>query len=215
MFYAIPRRNTSDIAHRLLARFGSLYGVFNASMDELKSVDGVGESVASFLYLVGCCGECFLNGAEIYYGVYQSNAFVAHVKKAYPRIHKEIADVYLLDDEGNILTCKRFTDHCETSVAVPTEAITKLLLEYKPSGLVMVHNHPTGQAKPSEKDEETTMSCQMLCSLHNVIFCDHIIYSRSGVYSYYLSGRMQEISARFSMGSVLGKPKEDPRGEKA
>lgn len=49
LFYAIPRKDTNPIAHRLLERFGSLHGVFEASEKELCEVDGIGPAAASFL----------------------------------------------------------------------------------------------------------------------------------------------------------------------
>jgi DNA repair protein RadC len=53
LFNAIPRRNTNDIAHRLLARFKSIRGVLDASVAELKTVEGVGENVAAYLVTAG------------------------------------------------------------------------------------------------------------------------------------------------------------------
>ena len=44
LFYAIARRNTNDIAHRLIEKFGSFNGVFEAPLAVLKDVDGIGES---------------------------------------------------------------------------------------------------------------------------------------------------------------------------
>ena len=52
LFYAIPQKDTNPIAHRLLERFGSLEGVLSASVEELKEVEGVGESAAILLELV-------------------------------------------------------------------------------------------------------------------------------------------------------------------
>ena len=49
LFYAIPRKDTNPIAHRLLRRFGSLHAVFEASEDELCEVEGIGKSTASFI----------------------------------------------------------------------------------------------------------------------------------------------------------------------
>ena len=52
LFYAIPRRDTNPTAHLLLQKFGSLEGVFSASVEELKSVEGVGESAAILLSMM-------------------------------------------------------------------------------------------------------------------------------------------------------------------
>ena len=51
LFYAIPRKDTNPIAHRLLDRFGSLHGVFDASEKQLCEVDGIGASAAAFIKL--------------------------------------------------------------------------------------------------------------------------------------------------------------------
>ena len=52
LYYAIPRKDTNEIAHRLLQKFGSLQNVFAAPAEELAKVDGVGESAALFLTLL-------------------------------------------------------------------------------------------------------------------------------------------------------------------
>ena len=43
LFYALPRRDTNEIAHRLLRHFGSLEAVFSADVEELQKVEGIGE----------------------------------------------------------------------------------------------------------------------------------------------------------------------------
>ena len=52
LFYAIPRRNTNDIAHRLMDTFGSLSAVFDASKESLCRVEGVGESAATLIKMI-------------------------------------------------------------------------------------------------------------------------------------------------------------------
>lgn len=52
LFYAVPRRDTNELAHKLLNRFGKLSGVLTADIDELMSVSGVGEHTAIFLKAV-------------------------------------------------------------------------------------------------------------------------------------------------------------------
>ena len=49
LFYPIPQKDTNELAHALLDRFGSLESVFNATPEELMQIDGVGEHTARFL----------------------------------------------------------------------------------------------------------------------------------------------------------------------
>ena len=53
LFFAIPRQDTNETAHRLVRQFGSMQGVLRASADELMTVDGVGENAAVLLRLAG------------------------------------------------------------------------------------------------------------------------------------------------------------------
>ena len=46
----IPRGNTNEIAHELLKKFGSIYGVLSADISSLLEVDGIGARVADFLH---------------------------------------------------------------------------------------------------------------------------------------------------------------------
>ena len=49
LYYAIPRRDTNPIAHALMERYGSLSAVLEAPVEDLRKVEGVGESAAVLL----------------------------------------------------------------------------------------------------------------------------------------------------------------------
>ena len=49
LFYAIPRKDTNPLAHKLIDTFGSLSGVLEADPQDLVAVDGVGKSTAAYL----------------------------------------------------------------------------------------------------------------------------------------------------------------------
>ena len=56
LYFAIPQRDVNSLAHELVERFGSLSGVLDASVDELKKVPGVGEHTATLLQLIPALG---------------------------------------------------------------------------------------------------------------------------------------------------------------
>ena len=204
LFSALPRKNTNELAHRLIAQFGSVLNVFSASMEELQKVNGVGVSVAAQLHVIGQFFEKYQHQQEPkYYGKFTSRDFLPFVKNVYKDVFVEVVDIYLLDGEGKILQKKRFSVESICMVKVLPEEISSFLITEGVSGAVMVHNHPFGEATPSESDDLMTKNCQMLCSMHNKLFCDHIIYAPNGMYSYYLSGRMSQISKNYSVSQFL------------
>ena len=206
LFNAVPRRNTNELAHRLIARFGTIRGIFDASMEQLTSVDGIGESVASYLCLIGSFyNSYYSSGGEERPKRYERVGFKEYVRRAYAYHEEEVLDFYLLDKNGNICLKRRFTgvEGAGHSVELSPEAFTAMLVEEKPAGIVAVHNHPTGASTPSEADDATTAKCQMACSFHNVLFCDHLIYGAGSVYSYYETGKMREISKECSVEQVV------------
>ena len=51
------------------------------------------------------------------------------------------------------------------------------------SGIIMVHNHPSGRLKPSEADRKITEKLKAACALVDIQFLDSIIITREGYYS--------------------------------
>lgn len=204
LFNALPRRNTNDIAHRLISRFGDVYGVLGASLSELVKVEGVGESAAAY---IGCVGKF----CEVYRPVTQTkgdwpdyfhlDTFPAYLKEAYKDVNYERLDVYLLNGENKIMVRKSFTRKDPNRVFAELEAISTFLVENHASGVVLTHNHPDANPLPSVEDDASSKLIQVLCSVHNTLLCDHLIYSPEGVFSYYRSGRLKEISERCDVGS--------------
>ena len=207
LFYAIPRRNTSDIAHKLLGKYDSLEAVLRAEPKVLKSIDGVGDNVAVFLKSLNdlCSRYKLENPKRQPLTVSTTYAeFWSFLDEIYANEPKEVVDVYLLDSESKIFACQRLAEGDISSVEFTAAALAKIIIDAPPAGLFIVHNHPQGTSKPSRADKDVTKKCQVLCSLHNVMFCDHIIYARGQVYSYYESGKMQPISVDFAIQNVVG-----------
>ncbi|MBS5023490.1 MAG: hypothetical protein KH054_10090 [Firmicutes bacterium] len=99
LFNAIPRRNTNELAHRLLAAFGSVRGIFSATVAQLKTVDGVGENVAAYLRCVGKFYEVYRAADEERFPKkFEAESFMAFVKENYAPADKEVLDFYLIDE---------------------------------------------------------------------------------------------------------------------
>ncbi len=191
LFNAMPRRNTSDIAHRLLARFGSIEGVLVAPMSALKEVDGLGNSLASYLRIVGTYLEKGLRSvARRVDGTFASEEFIKSIRPLYENLETETLTAYCIDKTGKVFKEYRFTDEKEGGVQVSSRELVWLLHDSRPMGIVLVHNHPDGGVDPSEQDDESTKKAESICFAYGVAFYDHVIFANGSHYSYYVSGRL-------------------------
>lgn len=214
LFNAVPRQNTNELAHRLLAQFGGIPNLFNASIAELKKVKGVGENVASYLF---CIGQFFnryyrYTPSEIP-AFYEPNEFLDYVRASYRQEDVETVDCYLLDSDGKILYRRRFSSAVLDAAKLGADLLLELFTERNLAGIVLVHNHPKGSQMPSKKDDEATKKCVLACCIHNVLFCEHVISCRSGVFSYHLDGRLRRIAEECEASRIFT-GLEDLHGQK-
>ena len=177
-------------------------------LEQLCQVDGVGESLAAYIYTAGRCYEKFYQlrmTPDVRIHEYNTDSFVEYVREAYANVDREVFDLYAINDNSEIIMCKRFSQDSLFHVRVSPEEIGDFIMKNHAIGLVMVHNHPLGDPKPSESDNDVTMKCQLMCSLHNTLLCDHVIYAPNGVFSYYQHGLLKKISEQYSVQNVLSR----------
>ncbi len=194
LFPLLPRRNTHDIAHRLLAAFGSPLGVFSASVEALQTVEGVGERVAKSIYCTGLLFKKCRYEEGQGEGTIRLREYLNKLAKEYSEFTNEVLDVLLLDERGAVFATHRFSSKKAHEIHIKPAELSKVFLQTKPSAAIFVHNHPTQPARPSDWDDDATNRCQLVCSMHDVLMCDHIIVAKGDSYSYYLNGRMKGIS---------------------
>ena len=73
------------------------------------------------------------------------------------------------------------------------QKIVNLALKFKPSYIILSHNHPDGICEPSTSDIKTTMKITKLLHLHSFVVADHIIVGTNGYYSFNQNNMMAYI----------------------
>ena len=203
LFDAIPRRNTNDIAHELLRKFGSLYAIANASEEELKATKGVGDSVVTVIRTLKFFCERYNHPDVPGPKAPLSDEFWEYLTQSYAFEFNEVIDLFLIDKNSYIFKSMRLATGTNISAKTTPMEIAKALVEFSPYAVVIVHNHPFETADPSPEDKDMTKQCQLLCNMHNVKLYDHIIYSPYGKYSFCDSGKMQRIALKFSVKNLV------------
>lgn len=176
LYYAIPRIDTKPLARKLLDEFGSLPLVLEATDEELRAVDGVGENVATFLALITAAGRYYRKqkaeqqlclDSVPKYGQYLVNLFYG----------KRDEHVYLLclDSKYKVLCCRELGEGDANCVNVPLRKAVEIALRTNATIVILAHNHPSGLAIPSAEDIDTTERLASALGAMDIILMDHVV----------------------------------------
>lgn len=188
LFYAIPRRDTNAVAHRLITEFGSLDNVVRAAPEELQRVPGVGENAAVLLRLLGELHDR-LNAPDppsrIVDNSEAAGAYFLDVLKNYRR---EVLYAMCMDRKGKVLDCRCLTIGNFSEIDVNVRSVVSYVLRWGGDILVLAHNHPSGIALPSQADQTFTRQLETMLQGIGVRLMDHIIVADGDYVSMAQSG---------------------------
>lgn len=175
LFYAIPRKDTNELAHRLMDDFGSLAGVLDASAQELQQVEGVGENTAGFLKLLP-------ELTRVYYSQKQQDLCLASTEQAgrflLPRFigrQEETVLLTCLDGKCRVLSCTVLHKGSLNSSEVNVRKLLTAALKHNAAAVILAHNHPGGVALPSPEDLSATARIKAALEAADIRLLDHII----------------------------------------
>lgn len=182
LYYAIPQKNTNPLAHRLIDAYGSLFNVMSASVQELQMVDGVGERTAVFLSLIfQLCRKMRLEQIRQETPDFHSTPVVAHYFQELFRGQREESVYQLcLGPKGHSVVCHSLAYGNIVSVAMNMKTlIANAILNHSVS-VIIAHNHPGGDAHPSQEDYAATSRIKEAFNAVNIELEDHIIIGEDG-----------------------------------
>ena len=189
LFYAIPRRNTNDIAHRLMDTFGSLSAVFDASKESLCRVEGVGESAATLIKMIPQLSRRYMDDKYNTPATLMNSESVGDMLlKKYIGRNFETVYLVLADSKRKLLFCGIVSEGSVNASEIYVRKIVEYAIRYSASYAILAHNHPSGVALPSRDDLTTTAQVRDALALINVQLIDHLIIADNDYVSLAQSG---------------------------
>ena len=193
LYYAIPRRDTNPVAHALMERYGSLPAVLSAPVEDLKKVDGIGESAAVLLKLVPqlykkarlaeAAQELVLNSSE---------RAGAYLLERFSGENHEVVYALCLDCKGKLIACKCLGEGGISSAGLDIRRLLECAILTSASAVILSHNHPRGIALPSKDDFVATDRAKTALESIGVRLADHIIVADGDFVSLADSGYLAE-----------------------
>ncbi|MCR4926287.1 MAG: DNA repair protein RadC [Clostridiales bacterium] len=184
LFYTIPRKDTNEIAHRLINEFGSLSGVFDAPLTELTKVDGVGEHTATLIKLIPELLRVYSTD-KFSGGIVISNReeLYEFIKAEYIGCVNEKLLCLCFDNNGKLKQCACISEGTETVAEVNVKKIVQISLKTNASKIIVAHNHHNGVAAPSYQDIKVTSDLYKVLSPIGCNLVDHIIVAGNDCFS--------------------------------
>lgn len=181
LFRAIPRRDTKDLAKRLIARFGSFAAAISAPADRLKEVPGTGDAVVAELKLVRAAALRLLKTEITERPTLSSwNEVLAYLHAVQGYETREIFRILFLDKKNVLIADEVQGQGTIDHTPVYVREVVKRALELSATALVLVHNHPSGDTTPSRADIDMTKLIIEAARPLGVTVHDHIIVGRNG-----------------------------------
>ena len=183
LFYAIPRRDTNQLAHELIEYFGSICRLMEADIDQIQECNGMGESSALLIKATMEMARRYDLGDDtpVYY--YDSlKKVVQYLHKIYFGEIKEKSYAMLFDHKMKLLDVIKIGEGTINASPVNVRILLDGVMRKKAASVILAHNHPDGILVPSYDDMATTRQLYDLLRQASVSLLEHIIVSGKEAY---------------------------------
>lgn len=185
LFFSIPRGDTNELAHRILSHFhGDFAGVMEASYEELLAIEGVGPNTAFLLKMIPQIAA-YYRMARIRDGLVLNS--MDNLREYFIPIfygkHNEELHLISMDAALHPLCDTLISEGSISASAVNIKRIVEAAIEHHAARVILAHNHPGGNPRPSMRDESATKAIISAMRLVDIEVLDHVIVAEEGICS--------------------------------
>lgn len=176
LFYAIPRKDTNEIAHRLINKFGSVSNVIKANISDLMGIEGISESSAAFLKLFAEVNKMCLTETHDKKLIFASPEEAGdYIMAKFYGEKDELFAVISINGSGEVIGFDLINDGSATTVGINCRKVLETVINRRAVSVILAHNHPGGLALPSGEDIASTKALISLLRNVGINVIDHFI----------------------------------------
>lgn len=178
LFSCIPRANTNEIAHRLIHRFGSLAAVFDADIDQLQEIHGIGKRSALTIRVYAEIIQRYYTSKTSLSGLLVSREdMCSYLVSLFISSPSERTYLLLFGNSGRLISSNLIGTGEYCSDHFSAADITKLASRSSAVYAVLCHNHPSGDTFASSSDIEATHVIGNMLKAFGITLVEHFIVS--------------------------------------
>jgi DNA repair protein RadC len=171
--------NAVEIGKQLLHQFKSLQGLARASLEDLMTVKGVGSDKAVTLVAAFALARKMSEETRRESPVLDTPEAVAALMREDIRLREvETFQVLLLNTRRRLIKVEKIADGTLDTILVHPREVFRPAIDAGAAAIVLLHNHPSGDATPSEADIKVTRDLIRAGQLLKIEVLDHVILGR-------------------------------------
>ena len=169
-------KSAVDLAHELIAHFGTLSRLFQANINELSSIKGMGQAKYVQLQAVLEMSRRALKDTLAQSPSFnQMAALKTFIQLQFTGLTQETLMVLFFHPNLSLIGIETLATGSSTQVELPTRLIAQRALSQNAHSIILAHNHPHGDAQPSIDDVHNTILLQKHLQPLNIMVLDHFI----------------------------------------
>jgi len=180
----VKGKDAVALSRELLHHFGGLRGILNANKKDLEKVKGLGTAkIAQLLAAIEIAKRQSKEEMVTKKAIKGPEDVIEYLSLSMANLKEEVFKVIYLNSANLVLAVEDlFRGTVNQSAVYPREVI-KRALELNASGLIFVHNHPSGDLKPSQHDLTLNLKLIRACQIVDLTPLDHLIIGPTGYVS--------------------------------
>lgn len=185
--YAIPRRDVKPLAKQLIKKFGSFAKVISSPIESLIEVDGIKENSAILIKFVEFSAKK-LSWQNLAFEdtpfISSTDSLIEFCRCTMGYNEVEVLRLIYVDAKLKVIETEVLQKGSVSSVNISARDIVTKALKKNATGIIMVHNHPSGDPRPSNNDIEATRRVKEACDTLGIRLYEHLIITPSDYYSF-------------------------------
>jgi len=177
-----------SISQKLITTFTSIDSLSEASIEELKEIKGLGLAKACQLK---ACFEISRRLRKEENSNKNKNRIINSPKDIFPLLkekiinfHKEYFMVVSLDNRNKVINVDTVSVGTLNSSLIHPRETFEVAIKNHAAAIIICHNHPSGELKPSEDDLMITQNLVKAGKLLGIEVSDHLIITKDGYFSF-------------------------------
>jgi DNA repair protein RadC len=195
---ATPRKDCKQQAKAALKSFKTFQGVIEASCADLCRIKGIGPKNVFGIKFIHAVAEHYLK-KRLYKKdpIHSSKELFDYLYHSLRDKKREIFKAIFLDAQNRIIAIEVLCEGTLTASSVYPREVILAALRHHAAGLFLVHNHPSGEPRPSQEDKLVTRQLLHACRLVGITVHEHLIIGNNTYFSFADHGHIAEMNRQY------------------